>query len=42
MLNFYDDVSDIAECWEVYSALDGHKSKLEYQYSNNQYMQEIE
>jgi hypothetical protein len=34
MLNFFDDVEDIANCWDVYSSLDGAKAKLEYQYGN--------
>jgi hypothetical protein len=34
MLNFFDDIEDIAKCWDVYSTLDGAKAKLEYEYSN--------
>ena len=42
MLNFYESVADIAETWDIYSALDGEISKLEYQYGNQQYLGEIE
>lgn len=42
MLNFFDNVEDIANCWETYSDLDGQRSKLEYQFGNQQYLQEID
>ena len=34
MLNFYQDVNDVADTFEIYSCLDGHYSTLEYQYGN--------
>lgn len=42
MLNFFNSVEDIAECWDVYSTLDGAKSNLQYEYSHQMYMYEIE
>lgn len=42
MLQFYGSVDDIANTLDVYSDLDGHSSKLEYQYGNQQYLSEIE
>lgn len=35
MLGFYDNVNDIANCFEVYSALDGGKARVEFQYGNH-------
>lgn len=42
MLNFYDSVEDIANCWEVYSALDAGRAKVEYQFGNILALQEVE
>jgi hypothetical protein len=41
MLNFYGDVQDCANLFEVYSHLDGCLSRVEYQYGNSQYIMEI-
>jgi len=30
MLTFYGDVEDVANCFDVYSELDGFYSKIEY------------
>ena len=41
MLNFYGDIEDIANTFEVYSSLDAGKAKIEYQYGHMQYLAEI-
>ena len=38
MLNFFNDVEDIANCWSIYSELDGIKSRLQYEYANSMYV----
>lgn len=30
MLQFYQDIDDVADCMETYSVLDGHMSNLDY------------
>ena len=35
MLQFYQDIGDVADCMETYSTLDGHYASLEYQYGNH-------
>ena len=42
MLQFYQDIGDVANCMETYSTLDGHYASLEYQYGNQQYLNEIQ
>jgi hypothetical protein len=42
MLTFFDSVEDIANCWDVYSELDAAKAKLDYEYSHQQYVSEID
>lgn len=42
MLQHFDDVEDIANTFEIYSELDGAKARVEYHYSNQQYMSETE
>ena len=42
MLQHFDDVDDIANCFEVYSELDGAISNLDYQYAHQLYVQELE
>lgn len=41
MLQFYQDIDDVANCMDTYSCLDGHYASLEYQYGNQQYLTEI-
>lgn len=42
MLSFFQDVDDIANCFEIYSCLDGHISTIEYQYGNILYLGELQ
>ena len=41
MLSHFQDVNDVADCFEVYSCLDGHLSTIEYQYGHMLYLDQI-
>lgn len=41
MLQFYQDPFDMADCMDIYSELDGYQANVEYQYGNQQYINEV-
>ena len=41
MLQFFNDIGDIADCMDVYSEMDGNLSKIEYQYGYSQALDEV-
>ena len=42
MLNFFNDIGDVADCLEIYSDCDNVQSQLTYSYNHHQYVYEIE